>query len=267
MQAPFGSWLRDALSWLARDRVVHRVNSSVVRACSWLAAGLLVCALATSPLVARRVGWLAVRAQAAASSPGLSLSPSSRVVSPGATFAVDVMADCGTHADAAAMAISFNPVYLQVTSITPDTSRFLNMLLPASYDNSAGLVRYETGSVECHSTGSCPSGSVHLATIQFSTVGPCSSSVPVAVGGQLTWAGSYVFDGTGAGSTISIVLAGDVNRDGHVNVQDIMLVANHWSSVQGEALYDALYDLDADGDVDVADIMFVAARWNQQCGG
>jgi hypothetical protein len=265
MQVSFGSRLREGLGRLARGQGSHRVNSPGLRACSWLAAGLLAGALAISPWSAWRVGWFGSRAQAAASSPGLSLAPSSGVANPGATFAVDIIADCGSHADAAAITVSFDPVRLQVVTITPDTSQFPNALLPASYDNVAGLVRYEAGSLTCHGAGSCPSGSVHLGTIQFSTIGQCGFSVPLALTGQLTWAGGYVFNGTGSGSTIAITIAGDVNANGQVNVQDIQLVAAHWSSVQGEALYDARYDLDADGDIDVADIMFVAARWNQQC--
>lgn len=267
MQITLVSWLQEALSWRIRGQGSSRANSPAARACSWLAAGILAATLVVWPWSAGRVGWFGSRAQAAASSPGLSLSPASGVKEPGATLAVDVFADCGSNADAAAITITFDPAQLQVGAITPDTAQFPNTLLPASYDNVAGLVRYEAGSLACHSAGPCPSGSVHLATIQFSVVGQCGTQAPLAVAGQLTWAGAYVFNGTGSGSTVAITIAGDVNGDGRVNVQDIQLVAAHWSSVQGEALYDARYDLDADGDVDVADIMFVAARWNQQCGG
>lgn len=266
MQARSGFWLRDASACLARRCGSGRVSSTAARTRRWLVSGLLLAVLASSPWSVWQVGWFRSGARAA-SAPGLSLSSPAGVVQPGATFSVDIIADCGSRADAVAFAVTFNPAQVQVASVTPDTSQFPNALLAASYDNVAGWVRYEAGSLACHSAGSCPTGPVHLATIQFTTAGLCGVATPLAVAGQLTWEGAYTFDGSGAGSTIAITIAGDVNADGLVDVQDIMLVATHWSSAQGEALYDARYDLDADGDIDVVDIMLVAARWNQQCGG
>ncbi len=244
----------------------RRSNSPAVRVGSWLAACLLVGALATGPWSASELGWFAGRAQAAASSPGLSLSPSSRATYPTATFTVDIVADCGSNADAAATVVTFDPAHLQVEAITPDASGFATTLFQG-YDNVAGLVQYDAGSLTCHSLSSCPSGSVRLATIRFRAVGECGFSVPLALHGQLTWEGSYVFNGVGNGSTVAITISGDVDLDGDVDVVDIMLVAGRWSSVQGQPKYDARYDLDADGDIDVVDIMFVAARWNQTCSG
>jgi len=46
-----------------------------------------------------------------------------------------------------------------------------------------------------------------------------------------------------------------------------MLVASLCSSVAGQPLYDAQYDLDADADIDIVDVMFVASYWNRACSG
>jgi hypothetical protein len=60
-------------------------------------------------------------------------------------------------------------------------------------------------------------------------------------------------------------LPADLDADCDVDVLDIMLVASHWNSREGEPQYDARYDLDADGDVDIGDIMLVASQWNTHC--
>jgi hypothetical protein len=243
-----------------------RPRPTTVRIRLRLAGAVLAGLLAVLPWSAREPGWLGAHARAAASSPGLSLLPSSWPTYPGATFQVDIVADCGSNADAAATVVAFDPAHLQVEALTPDASVFATTLLQA-YDNVAGQVQYDAGSLTCHSASSCPSGSVRLGTIRFRAVGECGFSVPLSIQGQITWEGAFIFNGVGSGNTVGISIAGDVDLDGDVDVVDIMLVAGRWSSVQGQPQYDARYDLDADGDIDVADIMFVASRWNQTCAG
>jgi hypothetical protein len=265
MQKSVGLKLREASRRLAMGHRSRRISPAAwVR--SAFAVCLLVGALAAGLWSAWGLAWPGGRAQAAVSSPGLSLSPSSWPTYPGATFDVDIVADCSPNADATATVVTFDPVHLQVVALTPDTSVFANTLF-RSYDNVGGQVQYEAGSLACHAGGRCPSGSVRLATIRFQAVGQCGYSVPLTLQGQITWEGPYAFNGVGSGSTVGISIAGDVDLNGRVDVVDIMLVTGRWSSVRGEPKYDARYDLDADGDIDVADIMFVAARWNQTCGG
>ena len=54
----------------------------------------------------------------------------------------------------------------------------------------------------------------------------------------------------------------DLNGDRHVDIVDILLVANCWRSTDPEC---APYDLDGDGDIDIVDIMLVASRWSTSC--
>jgi hypothetical protein len=258
--------LRNLMGRLETRFSSHHRSLPEARVRSLLAVCILVGALAAVLWSVWALGWFGGRALAAASSPGLSLSPSSWPTYPGATFTVDVVADCSPNADAAAAVVTFDPAHLQVDSLTPDTSVFTTTLVQ-TYTNSTGRVEYEAGSMACHAAGNCPTGSVRLATIQFHAVGQCGYSVPLTVTGQITWQGPYTFNGTGTGSTVGISIAGDMDTNGKVDVVDIMLVAGRWPAVKGQAMYSARYDLDADGDIDVADIMFVAARWNQSCGG
>jgi hypothetical protein len=267
MKKPFNLRLSVVLGRLAVSPFSHRIDSRVTRAFSRLAACVLVGALAAGIWSVGEPHWFWGRARAAGASPGLSLSSTSLATYPSATFAVDIVADCGLHADAVSTAVTFNPAYLQVVALTPDVSRFPNPLRKR-YDNGVGSVEYDAGAdLFCHEDGNCPSGTARVATITFRAVGASGSSVPLHLQGQMTWEGEYIFDGEGNGSTVAITIAGDLDADCDVDIVDIMLVAARWSSALGQPQYDARYDLDADGDIDIVDIMIVASRWNQKCSG
>ena len=60
-------------------------------------------------------------------------------------------------------------------------------------------------------------------------------------------------------------IIGDMNGDCIVTVVDIMLVASRWGTNIGDIRYDAAYDLDKDGDIDIKDIMIVATHWRDTC--
>jgi hypothetical protein len=61
-------------------------------------------------------------------------------------------------------------------------------------------------------------------------------------------------------------LLGDLNVNGQVNVADIMMAANKWHCQRGDDRYDERCDLDKDGDIDIVDIMLVVAHWGETCG-
>ena len=60
-------------------------------------------------------------------------------------------------------------------------------------------------------------------------------------------------------------LSGDLNCDGQVNIDDVMMVANRWRCKCGDGCYDSRYDLDEDCDIDVVDIMKVVVHWYEAC--
>lgn len=72
-------------------------------------------------------------------------------------------------------------------------------------------------------------------------------------------------DDTYAKIRFQCVLFGDLDCDCDVDIVDIMMVASHWNTAEGEEGYDPLYDLDNDGDIDIVDIMHVAAHWGETC--
>ncbi|MCD6572961.1 MAG: hypothetical protein J7K95_02565, partial [Thermoplasmata archaeon] len=53
----------------------------------------------------------------------------------------------------------------------------------------------------------------------------------------------------------------DLNHDGHVNVLDLIIVAMHFGSHEGDENYDASVDLNNDGAINVLDLIMVAMHW------
>jgi inhibitor of cysteine peptidase len=64
-----------------------------------------------------------------------------------------------------------------------------------------------------------------------------------------------------AGATPETCPWPDLDCSGSVDVADIQAVANSWRCKQGEACYQAEYDIDGDGIVTIVDIMRMAAEW------
>ena len=60
-------------------------------------------------------------------------------------------------------------------------------------------------------------------------------------------------------------LVGDLDCDGEVNIDDVMMVANKWRCKCGDDCYAPRFDLDADCDTDVVDIMKVVVHWGEPC--
>lgn len=56
-------------------------------------------------------------------------------------------------------------------------------------------------------------------------------------------------------------VVGDVNKDGAVDVADLVSLAVSWGSATGDARYDVRCDLDADGYVNVVDLLTLADNW------
>nr|MBC7245587.1 hypothetical protein [Chloroflexota bacterium] len=145
-------------------------------------------------------------AQKALTQAGLSLSPAELTVAAFAPFSVDIMVHCGDHADGVATELSFNPAYLQVVSIVPDTSQFV-LPLRNTYDNQAGIVRYDAGAaLDCRIRGTCPTGIVRIATVNLRVVTRALPVTYLGLRGQMSWGGANTFDGVGSGSTITILL-------------------------------------------------------------
>ncbi|HQJ52107.1 MAG TPA: dockerin type I domain-containing protein [Anaerolineae bacterium] len=223
-------------------------------------AGLAAAAvlLAALPLMHPTAGNRAAAAATVYTSP----KTYSTVVS--TTFTLDLMADCGLHADAVSLVVSFDPRLLQAQSVTADSA--FPQTLRKTIDNGLGKVYYDAGApLTCHDDGNCPSGVVRVARLNLVTVGAAAGPTAVTIAGKIVWSGGYVFNGSGTGSAITIRLRGDVDVDCDVDLTDMMLVAQAWDKRTGEPGFVAAYDLDANGLIDILDVMNVAVHWGDVC--
>jgi len=59
---------------------------------------------------------------------------------------------------------------------------------------------------------------------------------------------------------------GDFDFDRDRDIQDLMLMALHWNTEEGEPGYEKRFDIDDDNDIDTADLMlWIALYWNKPC--
>ena len=56
-------------------------------------------------------------------------------------------------------------------------------------------------------------------------------------------------------------LCGDVNGNSHVDVVDLLYMADAWGSVAGDTTYNLACDFNGDGGVDIIDLLYMANRW------
>jgi len=61
--------------------------------------------------------------------------------------------------------------------------------------------------------------------------------------------------------TIAAKAPWDLNKDRRINVLDLIIVAMHFGSHEGEAGYDESVDLNNDGDINILDLIIVAMHW------
>jgi sugar lactone lactonase YvrE len=59
----------------------------------------------------------------------------------------------------------------------------------------------------------------------------------------------------------TLLLAGDIDGDGHVDVADLLMLVNSWGKAAGQTGFDARCDLDGDGRVGILDLLAVVNHW------
>ncbi len=95
--------------------------------------------------------------------------------------------------------------------------------------------------------------------IDLSTVAPLVTT-------GITETFTYTFPAYSVTSlTVQACHFADLDGDGDVDVEDIMLVAACWHCGRGDACYELRYDLDDDGIITIVDIMLVAVDWGETC--
>jgi hypothetical protein len=135
-------------------------------------------ALSLSPATKPALERAAPAERAAAGTVEISLLPASNTVTAGDVFTLTIQVATGTQlVDGASAYVDFNPAYLQVQAITPDTAN-LPFTLQNSFDNVAGQVNYAAGALY-----SFPSGTFAIAQVRFLVI-----AAPPVWGTPLTYA-------------------------------------------------------------------------------
>jgi len=163
--------------------------------------------------------------------------------------------------------LTFSPAVVHVDAVElgdflGSTGRETNAVGP-DIDNEAGTLTFGGFSFGDQPG---PDGSGVLATISFMPQAPGESNLHLQDVQVTNTVPDEIPTNTQDGHvTVLECIAGDLDCDCDVDVTDIMLVASHWNSVQGEDRYNPTHDMDNDGDIDVVDIMIVASHWGDGC--
>ncbi|KNY27824.1 non-reducing end alpha-L-arabinofuranosidase family hydrolase [Pseudobacteroides cellulosolvens] len=76
----------------------------------------------------------------------------------------------------------------------------------------------------------------------------------------------FSFGGSAANTpipTIPVTIpTGDLNKDGIINMADVILLAKAFGSVIGDSKYDPSYDLNNDGAINMSDVIIIASKFN-----
>ena len=205
------------------------------------------------------------------------VSPPWQQVESGNTVNADLRIENVESLYGADVYLRFDPTRLEVQDTDPispgvqiQPGSFLDAgqerVILNSADNLSGEIRY-VASLQ----GPAPpvSGSGILASITFKGIAEGDSSLILDTVSLADDQSNPIAVRRGDGA-ISVVLelcslSEDVDGNGYVDVQDIMLTANHWRLSAGDPAYDDACDIDGDGDTDIADVMRVILQWGNSC--
>lgn len=193
------------------------------------------------------------------------LVPSSDKVAPGEHFTVDVVIEPATGANVAGAQfdLDFNPQSLQIDSVAE--GNFLNQggaqtyFNPGIIDNTAGKLKSVWGAVI--GPGQTLPNFGTLATLSCTAKNAATTSA---------FALSNVIVGSKDGvavplepitvGQVAVILFGDVNNDGTVNLTDLLALAAVFGQTGAPGFSPA--DLDLSGAVDVLDAILVAQHFS-----
>ncbi|WP_409372128.1 dockerin type I domain-containing protein [Pseudobacteroides cellulosolvens] len=58
---------------------------------------------------------------------------------------------------------------------------------------------------------------------------------------------------------------GDCNKDGVINMADVIELACRFNKTSGDMMYNLVYDLNNDGVINMADVIIIACKFNTIC--
>ncbi|UCE46676.1 MAG: hypothetical protein JSW47_13770, partial [Phycisphaerales bacterium] len=70
-----------------------------------------------------------------------------------------------------------------------------------------------------------------------------------------------VVSATNTSVDLGVLLEGDANQDGIINLSDYGILSMCWQASESQAKYDIRADFDCDGLVNTADLLLLTANW------
>ena len=222
-------------------------------------AGLLVQLVSTLPTI-----------------PAVSIVPTPKTWLVGGTFTEDVdIANVDAYWDMAGFAINitYNPSIVNVASVTEGS--FLSSVgVTASdieIDNNNGWVFVYVYIIQDKTGTVATSGTLYSITFSGVGLGGCDltlqsvqlSAWPDATKWGVTSSVYIPYTGTNAHVTMVTPMKGDINCDGHVDLGDLVLLAQAYNSKPGDPNWKSAADIDGSGQVDLADLVSLAINYNK----
>jgi hypothetical protein len=135
-----------------------------------------------------------------------------------------------------------------------------------SFDETFDVVAYANASYIQTQTTTLGSEESATVTFTWNTTGFAKGEYIVGAVASFILGETDTADNTFVASTvIYVVMPGDANHDGVINVLDIVTMASRWGSRRGDQNYDPVVDWNNDGMITILDLVLCTSHYGEKC--
>jgi len=194
----------------------------------------------------------------------VNITPPTQTVSTKSSFTVDITVDPAVPIAGVQFDLSFNPSLVNATSVTEGellkqggAQTYFN---PGAIDNKNGTITGVAGTIT--TSGETVSSEGVFATIEMTALDVSEAAtspldLPTVIVADMH--GKPVSLRVNDGCVIVVIEPWDVNRDGSVNVLDMILVGQHFGETGPEGWIPE--DINRDGNINVLDMILIGQHW------
>jgi hypothetical protein len=133
--------------------------------------------------------------------------------------------------------------------------------VPLSLESQAVFTIYGTAQGYPFFTGASPQGTYEANLIVHFSAGTYSEDhLPLY---KISVAGEFMGISIAQSKQIQISIAGDINMDGKVNLEDLVLLTNAYGSKPGDPNWNPAADMNGEGKVDLADLVLLVENYGK----